>query len=224
MTVLPPVLLLHGLATSAARTWRDTGWIDLLRDEGRHVVAPDLPGHGGRPPLADDEWDLIEEHVAAELPAGPLDAVGFSLGARILLTLASREPGRFRRLVLAGVGANLFRARSADQADLAAAFDGAAHDPAHPMVGHFLDLARSSGADPSAVASLLRRRQPPLDDLGSIEARVLVVLGDADFAGPADPLIERLPPGAELVTLRGVDHFATPKAMGFLDAGLRFLT
>jgi hypothetical protein len=35
--------------------------------------------------------------------------------------------------------------------------------------------------------------------------------------------MERLPSSARLVTLRGVDHFATPKAMGFLDAGLDFL-
>ena len=30
-------------------------------------------------------------------------------------------------------------------------------------------------------------------------------------------------PNAELVTLRGVDHFGTPKAFAFLDAALPFL-
>jgi pimeloyl-ACP methyl ester carboxylesterase len=45
----------------------------------------------------------------------------------------------------------------------------------------------------------------------------LIVLGDQDFAGPADPLLDRLP-HARLVTLRGVDHFATPKSFGFIDA------
>ncbi|HND55321.1 MAG TPA: hypothetical protein PLV92_23065, partial [Pirellulaceae bacterium] len=39
---MPPVLLLHGLATNAERTWRDTGWIDLVRDSGSSVIAPDL--------------------------------------------------------------------------------------------------------------------------------------------------------------------------------------
>jgi hypothetical protein len=51
---------------------------------------------------------------------------------------------------------------------------------------------------------------------------VLVVIGDRDFAGPADPLVERLP-DARAVVLRNVDHFATPKDFGFLDAGLDFL-
>jgi hypothetical protein len=51
---------------------------------------------------------------------------------------------------------------------------------------------------------------------------VLVVLGDRDFAGPADPLVDALPDGTRC-NLRGVDHFATPKDFGFLDAALSFL-
>ena len=42
----PPVLLLHGFAASADRTWRDNGWVDLLGDLGRDVLAVDLLGHG----------------------------------------------------------------------------------------------------------------------------------------------------------------------------------
>jgi len=51
----------------------------------------------------------------------------------------------------------------------------------------------------------------------------LVVLGDQDFAGPADRLVDALAQG-ELVTLPGVDHFATPSNFGCIDAVLRFLT
>jgi pimeloyl-ACP methyl ester carboxylesterase len=228
-----PVVLLHGLATSARRTWVETGWVDLLRDAGREVVALDLPGHGGEPPLEGAGWDDVETWVSERLPAGRIDAVGFSLGARILLTLAAREPKRFGRLVLAGVGANLFRHHvheplAAGLAGERAGAGGSAEaapngDDGDLLVRHFLDLAHSSGTDPAAVTALLRRRIPPLDGLDAIEAEVLVVLGGTDFAGPADPLMERLPSSARLVTLRGVDHFATPKAMGFLDAGLDFL-
>ncbi len=59
-------------------------------------------------------------------------------------------------------------------------------------------------------------------ELSQVRRPVLVVLGDRDFAGPADPLLSALP-DARLATLRNVDHFATPKAMGFLDAALGFL-
>ncbi|MDP1820564.1 MAG: hypothetical protein Q8K58_11845, partial [Acidimicrobiales bacterium] len=55
-----------------------------------------------------------------------------------------------------------------------------------------------------------------------VEVPVLVVLGDQDFAGPGEPLVEALP-NARLVSLRNVDHFATPKDFGCIDAALDFL-
>lgn len=216
-------MLVHGFATSADRTWRDNGWIDLLRDAGREVVAPDLLGHGNAPKPHDPEaYDELEARLAAELPEGPLDAIGFSLGARVLLTLASDTPERFHRLVLAGVGANLFRAD--DPEAIADAIVGGGH-PTDPVQGYFRSLAEAPGSDPEALAAYLRRPgHHPLSDegLARITCPVLVVLGDGDFAGPADPLLDRLP-HAELVTLRGVDHFGTPKAFSFIDAALEFL-
>ena len=86
-------------------------------------------------------------------------------------------------------------------------------------------MARTPGNDPLALAAFLRRPTSwPITDegLARITAPVLVVLGDDDFAGPADPLVERLP-NARLVTLRRTDHFATPKNFAFLDAALDFL-
>lgn len=218
----PAVVLLHGFAASFDRTWLDNGWVDLLHDVGREVVAIDLPGHGhAAKPHDPAAYEHLEDDVAGRLPAGPLDGVGFSLGARVLLGVAAAHPDRFRRLVVAGVGANLFR--SDDPEPIARAIvDGPAESD---RVGqHFAQLARGDGNDPLALAACLRRRSPPLgpSELGAISCPVLVVLGDRDFAGPADPLIEALP-DARLVTLRGVDHFATPRAMGFLDAALDFL-
>ncbi len=205
----PPVLLLHGLATSAERTWVETGWVDLLTDAGREVIALDLPGHG-RAPLLDD-WSTLEDVVSAQLPDGPLDAIGFSLGARVCLVLACRDPHRFGRLVLAGVGANLFR-------------HGETSELPEQLARHFEGLAESSGTDLEAVRQLVMRSQPPIDDdaLAAIAADTLVVLGSDDFAGPAEPLLDRLT-DAKFVSLRGVDHFATPKSMAFLDAGLTHL-
>jgi pimeloyl-ACP methyl ester carboxylesterase len=218
----PPVLLVHGFATSAARTWGDNGWIDLLQDAGREVVAVDLLGHGTSDKPHDPEaYTHLEELVAAQLPSEPVDAIGFSMGSRVILTLAAEDPSRFRRIVTSGVGANLF---SADRNDLIADAVSGRADAENPVSQYFAGLAAQPGQDREALVACMLAPRAPLDDgrLSKVTVPVLVVLGDKDFAGPADALLDSLP-DARLVTLRGVDHFATPKDFGFIDAALRFL-
>jgi len=229
-----PVVLLHGLATNAARTWLETGFVDLVGDLGRRVVAPDLPGHrGAGEPTDPAAYADFEAQVLAMLPEEPVDVVGFSLGARTLLLLAAEHPDRFGRLVVAGVGENLFRRDGSSRA-LADLLDPQGEGEVEvedegsalaPTVHHFRRLAAAIGQDVTALAALLRRPNPP-EVTPTLLARVVhptaVILGDADFAGPVEPLAEALP-HATVTVLRGVDHFATPKAMGFIDAALDHL-
>jgi pimeloyl-ACP methyl ester carboxylesterase len=219
---LPVVLLLHGFGTSAARTWGDNGWIDILGDVGRTVIAPDLLGHGTAPKPHDPEaYAEVGKLVAEALPDEPVDAIGFSQGARTLLLLAAEEPGRFRRLVVAGVGANLFRE---DESNLVRQALRGEADPADPVARYFVGLATDPEADPLALAAFLEHRQPPVAaGLAAVSCPTLVVLGDRDFAGPPDPLVEALP-DAQLVVLPRTDHFATPKDVRFMDAALDFLS
>ncbi|MCB0996444.1 MAG: alpha/beta fold hydrolase, partial [Acidimicrobiales bacterium] len=165
----------------------------------------------------------FERHVVDALPDEPVDAVGFSLGARTLLTIAVDHPDRFHRIVVAGVGANLFE-RDAERGRLIADAIAGDGDLDDPTARYFSQLADAPDIDRQAVAAFLRRSGPefPADRLDHITCPVLVVLGDQDFAGPADPLMDALP-DARLLTLRNVDHFATPKAFAFLDATLEFL-
>ena len=88
-----PVVLVHGLATSAQRTWIETGWVDLLGDLGRDpVITVDLPGHGGTAPWPDEsDYDRLDDVVLEAIEDEPVcDAIGFSLGARLLLGVAAR--------------------------------------------------------------------------------------------------------------------------------------
>jgi pimeloyl-ACP methyl ester carboxylesterase len=218
----PAVLLLHGFATSAARTWGENGWIDVLGDTGRTVLAPDLPGHGSSAKPHDPAaYADLAGSVAEALPDEPVDAVGFSLGARTLLELAARQPDRFRRLVVAGVGANLFRTERSDA--VLRALRGEA-DPADPVTRYFAGLADHPEADPLALAAVLEGSNGTLtaEALAAVACPTLVVLGENDFAGPADPLVDALP-DARLVVLPRTDHFATPKAFRFMDATVDFL-
>ena len=217
------MLLIHGFASSFDRNWRDTGFADLLTEAGREVVGPDLLGHGkADKPHDPAAYADLEAGVEAAMPAeGELDAVGFSLGARVLLGIAARRPERFRKIVVGGVGANLFR--SGDPEPIARAVEGEI-DTDHPVARFFAAAAGGSGNDPKALAACLRRPEQGLsaDALGAIECPVLVVLGEQDFAGPADPLMDALP-NAKLLMLSRCDHFATPKDFRFLEATLDFL-
>jgi pimeloyl-ACP methyl ester carboxylesterase len=217
-----PVVLVHGFATSSARTWGDNGWLDLLGDVGRRPVAIDLLGHGTADKPHDPEaYEAMEALVAAQMPEAPVDAIGFSLGARVLLTLACDQPERFSRLVLMGVGANLLRTEGSDLILRAIEGEG---DPTNPVVQYFAGLAQHPEVDRLALAACLRSPRPPLtvERLASVRVPVLVLIGDKDFAGPGEPLADALP-DARLVTLRNVDHFATPKDFGCIDAALDFL-
>lgn len=217
-----PVVLVHGFATSSARTWGDNGWLDLLADAGRATLPIDLLGHGtADKPHDPAAYEALEALVAAQLPDEPVDAIGFSLGARVLLTLATEAPERFGRLVLTGVGANLLRSEGSDVILRAIEGEG---DPTNPVVQYFAGLAQQPGVDRAALAACLRSPRPVLtpERLARVRLPVLVVIGDKDFAGPGEPLADALPQ-AELVTLRNVDHFATPKDFGAIDAALDFL-
>ena len=127
------------------------------------------------------------------------------------------------KLVVAGVGRNLFKRDEAGAERIAAGVAGEASDD-DPFAQAFSRYASEPDQDPGALAAFMRRQHGRLglDDFAKITAPTAVVLGTEDFAGPADPLMDALP-NAELHSLRGVDHFATPKDFGFIDAVLTHL-
>lgn len=217
-----PVLLVHGFASSFQRNWREPGWVDLLKDAGREVIGVDLLGHGDAPKPHDPAaYAVLEERVADVLPPGAVDVIGFSLGARVVLTLAAERPERFGRIVVGGVGANLFREEVASS--VADAIEGVGSSD-HPLAQAFARFAQNPENDPKALAACLRRPSVPMtaEQLRRVSPPVLVVLGDRDEMGPADPLVDALP-NATFAPLKGVDHLATPGNFGFVDAALEFL-
>lgn len=219
----PPVLLVHGFGTSHELTWVHNGWVDLLADEGREVIGVDLLGHGQAPkPTDPTAYDDLGERVRDALPAnGPVDAIGFSLGAKTLLQVAADDPDRFRSLVVAGVGSNLFQ-RGDHRAVVEAVRSG--DDGGNPALRYFTGLADLPGNDRDALAACMENGSGGVtaEQLGRITCPVLVVLGDQDFTAPADPLVDALP-DATFVELPRTDHAKTPKSFAFIDAALDFL-
>jgi pimeloyl-ACP methyl ester carboxylesterase len=214
----------HGLGSSFEHGWRAPGWADLIADAGRTVIPVDLLGHGtAEAPHDPGEYAYLESSIERALPDEPVDAIGFSLGAQLLLRVAGHAPERFGRLVLIGVGASLLRDGDVDASALANAFERGA-EPADVTARLFVNLALSAGNDPLAISACLRRPHEPLttDDLARVSTPTLVIIGDKDFAGPGEPLVEALP-NATLVTLSGVDHFRATSEFGCIDAALEFV-
>lgn len=98
----PVAVLVHGIA-GWWRTWWRVG--PALAGAGWRVIAVDLRGHGGSPPIEaqvlreDLALDLAETIEALEI--APVDvAIGHSLGAAVVQELAHAQPELVRRVVL----------------------------------------------------------------------------------------------------------------------------
>lgn len=226
----PPVVLVHGWGGSFESTWQRSGFTALLEDAGLDVVGVDLLGHGTAPkPHDPDAYADLTDRVLDALPVRPVDAIGFSLGAMTLLRLAIARPERFNRLVLAGVGRNIFdrdetgtRAIVAGLESVAAGGDPSTLDN---TVRLFTQYANQPDNDIEALTAVMKR--PPAteiapEDCAAVTCPVLVVVGDQDFVYPGDELAAAFPDG-RCETLRNVDHFATTDSFGFFDAALEFL-
>jgi pimeloyl-ACP methyl ester carboxylesterase len=236
------VVLVHGWGGSFASTWERSGFTALLADAGRDVIGIDLLGHGTAPkPHEPAAYADLEARIVDALPDGQVDAVGFSLGALTLLRTAIAAPERFQRLVLAGIGRNVFERDDAATARILAGVEGTSrsaageatsggavnegvdeHDNLARLFGQYANI---EGNDALALAAVLRRPDPgPITpaDIARVTCPVLVALGDHDFAQPADALVQALP-DARYVALRNTDHFATPESFAFIDAVLGFL-
>ena len=86
-----PVVLLHGFLGSS-QDWRK---ITAHLTE-KSCLAYDLPGHGSMPWVDIDIDDLL----SFALPPEPIDLVGYSLGGRLALRYALKNPSRINSLTL----------------------------------------------------------------------------------------------------------------------------
>jgi 2-succinyl-6-hydroxy-2,4-cyclohexadiene-1-carboxylate synthase len=226
-------MLLHGFTGSA----RGMASLAESFEDCFEVLAPDLPGHGGSPVPADYSFDAAVSDLLATLAAsGHRQAcwLGYSMGARLALACAIRDPGSVVSLVLLGARAGIAdsverEARRQQDEALAARIESLGIEAfvdewlAQPLFAtqrqlgeSFLAVARSErlANAPAGLAASLRAMgpgaQPPLfDALGRVAAPALLVAGalDEKFLGAARDLAGRLPRG-EVCEIAGAGHAA----------------
>jgi len=97
--------LIHGVASQSA-TWEAA--LPFLAGQGLHVLAPDLPGHGGSEPGHGDYslggFATLLRDFLLTLGLGPATLVGHSMGGGIALQVAHQFPEISQRLVLVASG------------------------------------------------------------------------------------------------------------------------
>lgn len=227
----PPIVLVHGFASSRHGTWQDTGWYDALREDGRRVIALDCRGHGdsgkpqesaayGRDTMAADVVRLLD-HLGID----EADLMGYSMGGGLALRLLVARPERFNAVVAAGVGESLL-GEGERGPEIAEALEADDLEAVRTQRGReFRIFAENRDNDLGALAAVQRARGPgpDADSLAEASLPTLVIAGDEDdLVGRPEPLAAAIP-GAESVAVPGVDHLSTTDHPAFEAAVLDFL-
>ncbi len=204
-----PVVLLHGLFSSAEMNWIKWGHAALLAEAGFEVLMPDLRAHGHsaapHDPAAYPKDVLARdlEALIAHLGLTDYDLCGFSLGARTSVrgVIGGLMP---QRLALGGMGLEGLAGgsgRGAFFVDAIDRFDAVKHgDPAYFAV----QFMKSMKVDRVAARLLLgAMADTDLAQLAQISIPALVVCGDQDRDnGSPDKLVAAMP-NAELAVIPG---------------------
>ena len=206
-----PVLLLHGLFSSAEVNWIKYGHAARLAAQGYHVIMPDMRAHGqSEAPHdpADYPADVLVRDVLAlaealGLTPGGFDLGGFSLGSRtgIRAVLAGLTP---RRLILGGMGLEGLAGwlkRSSFFIDAIDRFGTIKlGDPAY-MAQQFM---KSMKVDRVASRLLLASiDDTPQKAVAAITMPTLVVCGDKDVDNGSAPRLAEMLPDARYVEIPG---------------------
>lgn len=208
----PPVIMLHGLFSSAQMNWIKWGHGARLAEAGFRAIMLDFRVHGEseapRDPAAYPVGVLVRDVAAlAEhfgLKAGSFDLVGFSLGARTAIHAVAHGILEPRRLAICGMGvAGLSEwARRADHFKrVIDEFDTIRPgDPAFTA----RTFLKSQGVDRAAARLLLDAMDDfDLDRLAAITMPCAVICGDEDHDNGSGAELAALLPDARFIEVPG---------------------
>ncbi|QIQ85873.1 alpha/beta fold hydrolase [Erythrobacter sp.] len=226
-----PVVLLHGLFSSADMNWIRWGRAARLAEAGFEAIMLDFRVHGqseapGEPESYPEgvlvrDVAALAEHLGLE--EGGFDLVGFSLGARTALHVAARGVLSPRRMVVCGMGVSglsQWQQRAAFFKRVIDEFDTIERgDPAWQS----RQFLKSQGVDRVAARLLLDAMGDlELEALDNVDCPVLVVSGvDDRDNGSASHLAQLLPDAAYEEVPGGHLDSATRAELG--EAIVRFL-
>ncbi|MDD9910597.1 MAG: alpha/beta hydrolase [Ahrensia sp.] len=227
----PPIVLIHGFASTAQVNWLGTGWVKMLSAVTSRVIAFDNRGHGGStkfyraeeygPDIFAADTVALMDHLGIQ----QADIMGYSMGARITAYLSYWAPERVRRAVFGGMGINIFGNKGGYE-PVAEALE--ADDPStiSDQRGFgFRAFADRVGADRLALAACIRKSQVQITAqiVSSITTPVLIAVGtDDEIAGSPHELAELMPNAAGF-DIDGADHMKATGAPTYKARVIEFL-
>ena len=227
----PPVLLIHGFASSGKVNWVDTGWVETLTEAGYQAITLDNRGHGqSDKPHSPEQYyptQMAEDALALLDHLGIEKAVvlGYSMGARITAFMAFHHPERIVAAIFGGMGMNLINGLSDGNDIIAGLRAPDLSDLTHPTARQFRIFADHTGSDREALAACMETSREAMAraDVRRIDVPALVAVGEADeMAGSPAALAELLPQGEALVIPKR-DHMRATGDKVFKTAALDFL-
>jgi pimeloyl-ACP methyl ester carboxylesterase len=227
----PPILLIHGFASTGRVNWWDTGWVKTLTGAGRKVITFDHRGHGESEKLYDSALypaaEMAEDarRLLDHLGIEKADVMGYSMGARVSAFLAINHPSRVRRAVFAGLASRMITGVGGSEAIAQALEAPDKDDVTDRSARSFRVFAEQTKSDLKALAACIRssREKITAEELSAISVPVLVVAGEKDdVAGDVETLAAAIP-GARGLTLPGRNHMNAVGDKAYKEAVLAFL-
>ena len=210
----PPVLLIHGFASTHSVNWIAPQWVRSLIHAGYRVIAFDNRGHGQSEKLYDpeayttyamaDDARALLDHLGIE-KAG---VIGYSMGARISAFLTRAHPTRVSALSMGGLGYRLIDGVGLPLGIADALEAPSLSDVTEPMGRMFRAFAEQNGSDLKALAACIRgsRQTMPIEQVRSIETPTIICVGTNDPIAGGAAKLAALMPNAIAFDIVGRDH------------------
>jgi pimeloyl-ACP methyl ester carboxylesterase len=209
-----PVVLVHGFASTKEVNWVHPGWVATLTRAGRRAIALDNRGHGQSSKLhdpADYHTDKMAGDVRAlmdHLRLDRVDAMGYSMGARICAFLAVEHPEQVRSVILGGLGIHLVEGVGLSE-NIAEALEAPSlSDVADAQGRMFRTFAEQTASDLKALAACIRGSRQTLtrEQVAAIRVPVKIAVGTKDQVAGSAHELAALIPGAQTLDIPGRDH------------------
>jgi pimeloyl-ACP methyl ester carboxylesterase len=227
----PPVLLIHGFASTHFVNWVSPGWVKTLTDAGYRAIALDNRGHG----LSSKSYDPADytphkmagdaAALLAHLGLDRAHVMGYSMGARISAFLALREPATVATVIFGGLGIGMVEGVGAWDPIAGALLAEDPLETTDPRARAFRAFADQTKSDRRALAACISTSRELLseDAVARITQPTLVAVGTKDdIAGDPDELAG-LMPNAESFRIEGRDHMLAVGDKTFKQRVLQFL-